>query len=171
MATDISLPSKDQVLVLLNKSNGTRLTFNNIEFGTPRPYVGSASNRNTELEVISLATGGYQETVTVRYKRINLSDFSLIKPPTFVMPDEGTVESVLKAFNELYGAALDSSDILGGLTVPTVPDGTTEPATFVLKASPTSYAYRGEIHITLLPEELDLADIILTVDLDGLNLN
>ena len=166
---DISMLSKDQVLSLINTHSGLSLTWDQVTFGEPVAATGETPTRNTELLVTGTPNSGYKGSTTVFYDRIDLVEFEALEEHTILQIEgEPTIEKILQAFNDLYGSNLQLDDLRDDHTIPVDVDGGVE---FVLRASATSYAYRGNATMTLQPADVDLAVAIDDPMLNGLDLN
>lgn len=166
---DISMLSKDQVLSLINQQASLSLTWDQVEFGEPVAATGEAPERNTELIINGIKNSGYAGTATIQYDRINLEEFlTLPQEPVIQVEGEPTIEKILDYFNELYGANLQLDDVRDDHELPATLD---EGVPFILRAAAGSYAYRGNVEMTLQPADIDLDIAIEDKMLDGLTLN
>jgi hypothetical protein len=170
---DISMLSKDQVLELLNMSvaaDGHVFTNANVEFGTPVAATGVDPVRNTELIITGIPNNGFKNQATIFYDRIDLAEFGTIPNivPVIQIVGEVTLEKIIDYFNTLYGSNLQADDIRGDEPLPTNIEGG---VSFFLRAAAGSYAYRGNIELTIQPADIDLDVAITEKYLNGLVLN
>lgn len=165
---DISMLSRDQVLALINQSSGLSLTWEQVEFGEPVAATGETPERNTELVITGIPNSGYRGTATIMYDRINLAEFKpLVTEAVLQVDGEPTIEKLLASFNELFGSNLELEDIRDDHSIPTaaeIEDG----LEFTLRAAAASYAYRGDVSLTIQPLDVDIDLAIEDKMLDGL---
>lgn len=167
--TDISLLGKDQVLALVNEQNPTlKLTYEKITFGEPVAASGEDPERNTELVITGIPGHGYKNSTTLKYNRINLADFETQMPSDVQIEGESSIQNILNGFNEFYGANLQLSDVRSDLVPPN--EITPEVQKFTLIASAGSYAYRGQVILSIKQADIDLEIAVTKKVLDGLTL-
>lgn len=168
--TDISQLSKDQVLALVNGQNlGVVLTQENVTFGEPVAASGEAPERNTELVLTGIPGKGFKNSTTILYDRIDLSEFELQIPSQIQVEGDITIQSILDGFNLFYGANLTTEDVRSDLSLPG--DLTSTPVRFVLIAAAGSYAYRGQVDISIQAADRDLDVAVVNKVLTGLELS
>jgi len=163
METDLSKSSADQLLFLINESiTAPDLTFSDITLGTPT--VGVA--KNTALVVSAVPNSGYSGSVEVQYDRLSLDGFEQYGPAEVIIPVNGTFDDVLDAFNALYGANLDYSDIPTGIDVSSA---NYAGVPFTINALTTSYAFQGSIDVVVRWPGVQLNTIIVDTHYTGLD--
>jgi hypothetical protein len=168
--SDISLLSKDQVLALVNEQNpGLNLTHEKVTFGDPVAASGENPERNTELVLTGIPGKGFKNTSTILYNRIDLAQFEVQIPSQIQVEGDVTIQSILDGFNLFYGANLQLNDVRSDLTLPG--DLTSTPEDFTLIAAAGSYAYRGQVVISIQMADQDLNAAITKKVLDGLTLS
>lgn len=167
----IGMKSVEQLLALLNDTNGLSLTLDDIQFSTPtvltpESQVGDDNPANTEVLIVAKPNRKPIGEVKVRYDRIDLADFSTLRDPTEIevmLPM--THARLLEAFNNHYGSALELDDI--DVTVD-IPEDIEEETFVELTASAGSLAYRGSILLTVIPGTIKLSNVIIVRALSGL---
>lgn len=168
--SDISLLSKDQVLALVNEKNPTlHLTFDKVTFGEPVAASGESPERNTELVMTGIPGKGFKNTATILYNRINLAEFEIQRPSAIQVEGDVTIQHILDGFNAFYGSNLQLNDVRSDLTLPG--ELTSTPQQFVLIAAAGSFAYRGQVSISIQQADQDLNTAVTTKVLDGLTLS
>lgn len=168
--SDISLLSKDQVLALVNEQNvGLNLTHEKVTFGEPVAASGEAPERNTELVLTGIPGKGFKNTATILYNRINLADFEIQMPSAVQVEGDVTIQHILDGFNAFYGANLQLNDVRPDMTLPG--DLTSTPQQFVMTAAAGSFAYRGQVTISIQQADQDLGVAVTKKVLDGLTLS
>lgn len=168
--SDISLLSKDQVLALVNEQNpGLNLTFEKVTFGEPVAASGEAPERDTELVLTGIPGKGFKNTATILYNRIDLAQFEVQVPSQIQVTGDVTLQNILDGFNEFYGANLQLDDVRNDITLPA--DLTSEPQQFTLIAAAKSFAYRGQVVLSVQAADQDLAVAVQKKVLDGLTLS
>jgi hypothetical protein len=167
--SDISLLSKDQVLALVNTKNPSlNLTFEKVTFGEPVAAGGENPERNTELVLTGIPGKGFKNTAKIEYNRINLAEFQVQIPSQIQVTGDVTIQHILDGFNAFYGANLQLNDVRSDLTLPG--DLTSEPQPFTLIAAAGSYAYRGQVILSIQAADQDLDVAVVNKVLDGLTL-
>lgn len=164
----IGMKSAEQLLALINDSNGLSLTFDDIYFELPVALIPEEQEdlANTEILVKSKPNRKQEGDVTVRYDRIDLAQFETLADPHGIPVDTPvTHASLLAAFNEFYGSALELVDID---QTTELPDNLDQEEVVVLRASAESLAYRGEIELLIESDGLNLATVITNKELSGL---
>jgi hypothetical protein len=162
------MKSAEQLLALINDSNGLSLTLDDISFELPVALVPEEQEdlANTEILVKSKPNRKQEGDVTVRYDRINLAEFETLADPHGIPVDTPlTHATLLAAFNEFYGSALELVDI--DLTTE-LPPNLDQDEVVTFKASAESLAYHGEIELLIESAGLDLAVVITNKNLNGL---
>lgn len=168
--TDISMLSKDQVLALVNTQNlGLNLTAEKVTFGVPTAASGEMPERNTELVLTGVPGKGFKNTATILYNRIDLAEFEVQIPSQIQVEGDVTIQSILDGFNAFYGANLQLDDVRSDLSLPA--DLTSTPESFTLIAAAGSFAYRGQVVISIQMADQDLNTAITKKVLDGLTLS
>lgn len=168
--SDISLLSKDQVLALINLRNpGLDLVHEQVTFGEPVAATGETPERDTELVLTGIPGKGFKNTATILYNRIDLAQFEVQIPSQIQVEGDVTIQAILDGFNAFYGANLHLEDVRSDLTLPG--DLTSEPEPFTLIAAAGSYAYRGQVVISIQAADVDLAVAVTNKVLDGLTLS
>lgn len=166
---DISMLSKDQVLTLINAEAGLSLTWDQVIFGVPTPTGSPEPSPNTELVIQGIHNGGYKNTATVFYNRIDLAELATLDD-AMILQIEGlpTLTKVLGSLNDLIGSNLQPDDVRDDHVVPTEIDGG---VLFTLHASDASYAYRDSVDVTIQPADIDINVAVADKLLNGLALN
>lgn len=168
--SDISLLSKDQVLALINEKNpGLNMTHEQVVFGEPVAATGEAPERDTELVLTGVPGKGFKNTATILYNRIDLAQFEVQIPSEIQIEGDATIQTILDGFNAFYGSNLQLTDVRSDLTLPA--DLTSTPEPFTLIAAAGSYAYRGQVVISIQAADVDLAIAVTNKTLDGLTLS
>lgn len=163
MATDLSLSSDNQVLNLIKSSNNDAdVSFSDVALGIPAPSEGE---KNTILTVSSIPNSRYTGSVDIEYDRLPLDGFLVYGPADLIIPPQGTLNNIVDGFNTLYGANLDYTDIPDNTDISSVDyDG----ATVTFTALSSSFAYIGDLAVSVKWESTQLSTIILVDMLDGL---
>lgn len=169
---DISMASKDQVLALINLEANLSLTWEQVEFGVPVVASGETPERNTELTITGIPNHGYKGTATIYYDRIDLEEFKNVTEKELILQIDGapTLEKIRDSFNTFFGSALSAEDLADDHVVPVEAD-IQDGYLFTLKAAAWSYAYRGDIEITIRPLDVDINLAITDKMMNGLVLN
>lgn len=171
MITDLSLSSEVQLLNLINSTNNINLTLSKITFNTPTPLVGDVDGKNTEVIVEAVPNKGFSGTVSVKYKRNNLSQLEMYNNGDTIdltLPKGSGLQEAVQSFNGLLGTNLEIGvDIDGSVAFPVVEDNQKE---YSLTALSTSLAYTGAIVIRVEMATVPLSSIITVDILQGLTL-
>lgn len=167
--SDMTLPSKEVLLALINSANGTSLATNQVTFGEPSVLELDPDGKTTSVTVTAVPGSGYKGFEVVRYDRVDLADVLSISgiSPSVVRSTETTVHELLPAINALYGINLSPEEVDDAPIAPFTGElNETVNVDVVVKA--TSLAYTGSMQVVLRSAEIALADIIVITALDGL---
>lgn len=147
MITDLTLPSDQQVLALLNNHllPFVGFTFDDITFQIP-VALAEGTVRNTSLDIVANNTSVYKGFTTIWYNRINLQRLSPGITAQMLEPEEYTKASILAMFNQLYETNLQEADIEDFV----IPDSQALERTFTMVAKPGSYAWIGSLDVEIL---------------------
>lgn len=163
----LNKPSKDLVLDLINRANtetlAQPLTFDDVDFSNPRAITDGLDGRNAEIDVSLKGSNSELDVVPVSYWRIALPE--LFMNDNALLPSISTptnVTELITALNNFHGLALTLDDVEDATF-----DNLELPMTITLKALPTSYAFTGEVDLTI-SRALDA--LIVNAELDGLKL-
>jgi hypothetical protein len=165
---NVSMLAKDQVLALINDENLLNLTFDSVSFGVPTAAPGEAPERDTELVIEGIPGKGYKGTTTLLYNRIPLQAFEDAVPSAIQVEGDITLQNILNGFNAFYGSNLQLDDIRNDLTMPA--ELTSTPQQWTMIAAAGSYAYRGQVVLSIQAADVDLAVAVTKPVLDGLTL-
>lgn len=163
MSTPISLnqPSREVILALINRDNGSSLTFEEVTFDPPVANP-PAWVRNTTVTVRALDGSSVTGTRDVYYDRLDLGVQFSRTIPVVVADYLNTTHDALPYINEAYNLQLSEEDIIEEFI-------TGNSHTF--KAAPTSYVWLGEVTFNILPvgddNDISLAEDIIQPVLDG----
>lgn len=132
------------VLDLLNTDNGTNFTFDDIVLHEPVPSVVPEGIRNTTLLVTPAAGSRLRNQQTVSYWRIDLD--RIVPAAERIIPAVGitSTEQIVSLINNKYGLAIDNSDVLFESI-----DTSVLPMQYTIVANQYSYAFIGELEVTL----------------------
>lgn len=167
MADNTLLPSAELVVALINRENSASLTTSLVSLGAPTVIV---TDKNTSVVVSAVPGSGYKGTQTVTYNRLDLDDIATTAglEPSFPKGDATIISQLIEEFNTLYGVNLVAGDDFVDGPLPTFTGTLGEEHTFELTAAAGSPAYIGTITITVVGNDIDLADVITITELDGL---
>jgi len=164
----ISLPD---LLVELNKANGTTFTTNDIAFANPQVVAGTwkakTTLKNTGVVVTAKAGSAYQGRANILYDRLPLSALDPAKLKGFQLAayQPAKIYDLLPWLKYWNGLQLTSDDINDGDLVDNG-DGT---KTAVISAKPGSYGWVGSVSILVKPGGASLNNVLTAPDLMGLN--
>lgn len=169
--SNYALDSATIVLDLINATNNTDITFNEVVFTQLIEGEGS----NTLLDVEAIAGKGYRGTAQIEYTRVNLNQIPNIGDEP-LESDATTVGGIIARINDLYYINLEASDVtVNGYDLSTDADtviidqpspGVAVPVTVTAKAG--SYVWMGSYAFDIIPVIIDLGDIWSSAPLDGL---
>lgn len=164
---DFSMTGKAQLLALINESAGLSLTDAQITFDFPLENT-TVEGANTEVKITGVHNGGFKGTTTIRYNRIDLSEFMNFSDDNVLQIEgEPTTLKILDAFNTNFRCQLLEDDLDLTFTVPVSVDGG---VAMTLVANTLSLAYRGTIDVLVQPADVELDTVILEPMMDGLYL-
>ena len=143
--TDISKPSDQQVVDLVNLDNSLSLVVSDLDIGIPKVNDNlQISTCNTVLK-LAKKLGAYG-VVDIYYDRIDMSEFNKIGTPNIKVSANPTLLDVLNAFNTFYSSniSINEIDLSTTLATPTINGNL-----MTVKISHKSLVYVGECVINL----------------------
>lgn len=166
MQIDIQKSAMDNVIDLINVTNGTNLTDAIIEIGAPVEWTDpeGQNTRNTELTVTAKPGSGYTGSVPVRFTRLDLANFPAAGTLEYTLTGTDTVGDILSAVATQLGV-LEEAVELDIVEVPTVDEG--ETVTINILATVGSLLYVGQAPVTVFPNTTDLNNEVTQSDLNG----
>ncbi|MNQ00177.1 hypothetical protein D3C85_128200 [compost metagenome] len=169
---DVSMLGKDQVIAMLNDDYPLlKFAADKITFGEPIAATGETPVKNTELVINGVPNKGFKGTTTVFYNRIDLAEFAAVPEVAegIILQIEGVVDiaSILAKFNETFGSQLELSDLRNDHVIPPQED-ILDGEDFIIYASATSFAYRGNVTVKIQPADIDIDVAITNKELNGL---
>lgn len=156
------------LLSLLEKENNLVLEASDYDFSTPTPATppeGSEASYNTTLTVTNNNPAApYIGSVDIFYNRLNLADLALLADIYVHAENTTTTHGLLPSLNRRYGLNLKEEDIVN---LDTIDLGNYREA--LLKATPSSLGWVGELKIGVVEGDLLLDDYLSQPQLGGLN--
>lgn len=143
--TDISKPSNQQVVDLVNLDNSLSLVVSDLDIGLPKVNDNlQVSTCNTVLKLAKKLDA--YGVVDIYYDRIDMSEFNKIGTPNIRVASNPTLLDVLNAFNIFYSSNISINEIDLSTTVVTP---TVSGNLMTIKISHKSLVYVGECIINL----------------------
>lgn len=156
----------DQILASIKSLNNVDLVKAEYTFGLPVAVEVDGAGTNTTVLITSKdLQSTYDGQVTVRYRRLNLSDLITLVPLSIKADLPTTTMQVAERLNQLYGLKFTEDDIV---STPVDLSGTDGAGTVTLVAKTTSLAWIGSVDVTLARGAIPIADRILVTNLPGL---
>ena len=143
--TDITKPSNQQVVDLVNFDNSLSLVVGDLDIGIPKANDNlQVSTCNTVLKLAKKLDA--YGVVDIYYDRIDMSEFNKIGTPNIKVTSNPTLLDVLNAFNIFYSSniSINEIDLSTILVTPTVGGNL-----MTIKISHKSLVYVGECVINL----------------------
>lgn len=177
MQINITKSASQNLMDLINSDNGTALTEAEISFGVPAEFDdgngGATNDRNSQVEVSAVEGGGYTDSVTIRYYRLDLDILKGALVLERTLSDTSTLTTVRDAMATTVGLIKEEVKLVDDqgadlAELPTIAEG--ETATVYLAALSDSYCYIGQTAVTLhpkAPEETPVGDEVTTTDASG----
>lgn len=155
MATiDLTKSPKEIIVDLINLDNGTTLTADSLLLGTPVP--SNNIRYNTSLVLTATSTLKAQGSVTIKYNRKNLQDFTIAPNNLkFELGSATTISDLVDAINAEYSINLTSDDYVDADLPTLVELGHYEEKTFTLSAKPISLIYVDEVDLIVFRPRVD----------------
>lgn len=156
---DGRLTGEDMLIQLINLTNETAVSRNDIQFEEP---AASAGPGNTQI-VAKPRGWGYTGQKTFDYDRITLEDyfFGISVVVHADLHALGTTYDLIPLINKKYRTQFRERDFqLAAIT------GTT----LLLEAAPTSYVWVGGVPVFITEDENDISDTFFRRYLDGLTM-
>ncbi len=107
---DLNKSSADLALLLVNKNNGTDLTYAVVGITGAIAIPDSISGKNTVATIHSLPDNIYYGNVAVKYDRLDITEI-IGNPVNYVNGPVFTIDEVIASINETYGLGLSSDEI------------------------------------------------------------
>ncbi len=176
MQINLSKTAAKNLIDLINQDNGTALTEAEITLGAPAAWDdgngGVDNDRNTEVVVSAVEGGGYTDSVSIRYYRLDVDTLKGALVLERQLTETSSLTSVRDAMATEVGLIEDQLHITDDMGValaelPTIAEG--ETATVYLTALDDSYTYIGTTPVTLHPYIADtpVGDEVTQTDLSG----
>ena len=162
----------NKLLAMVNRDNAaslpSSLTESQVAISVAAANTNAKVSRDTQVTLTAKPGAPYRNKVTVYYNRIDLAEFAAADgAPILQIAGVVDIASILAAFNEVYGSALELSDLRSDHVIPPQED-ILDGEDFILYASATSLAYRGNVTVHLQPADVDLDVAITEKNLNGL---
>src|ERR1700690_2609804 len=152
------------ILGAIQSLNGITLVANEYTYGLPTPVTEDAQGTNTSMLISALdSTTPYDGSVTIRYRRLPLSELLLLVPSTIQANGLVTTMDLALRLNQAYGTNFTTDDILLGPAVLT--DGV---GTVTLTAKDTSLGWIGSVTFTIAKGNYSIGTYALVTNLPGL---
>lgn len=166
MATDFTKLPLDIIVDLINSTNATSLTKANLTFGAVS--VLGSGNKNTGVTITAVAGSGYTGTRDLTYDRIDLATVPGSRSTEFALGTATMAVDIIPAINAAYQLNLQPEDYEND-ALPTF-DGATphDKKPFILRAKAGSYIFRNQVSLLIDGNDIDLATLITTTELNGL---
>lgn len=152
MLIDTSKKGAANLIDLINETNSTVLTDDDIALGVPAVFDDpeGTNDRNTEVVVSGKASSGFTGDVTVRYTRLDLANLPKAGGLQYTLTGSESVADMVTAIATKLDVA-ESAVELDVAEVPTVETGST--GTVNIKAIDDSLLYIGSTAVTVNPNE------------------
>lgn len=156
----------DQILASIKSLNNVDLVKAEYTFGLPVAVEVDGAGTNTTVLITSKdLQSTYDGQVTVRYRRLNLSDLTTLVPLSIKADLPTNTLQVAERLNQLYGLKFTADDIESTPVDLSATDGA---GTVTLVAKTTSLGWLGSVVVTLARGAIPIADRILVTNLPGL---
>lgn len=136
--------SKEIVIALINRDNGTTFTEAQVDFDTVT-VMPSSFARNTSVRVFAIPGGGFTPSEkTVYYNRLNLATQWENTVPVVMVNSPSNTADLLPAINNIYGL---------NITLDDVENNTFLTSPHKVKALPSSLVWNGEVDFIVVDDE------------------
>lgn len=158
MELDYSKSGVELMVGLINKTNGTIFTVNDLSFSGIGDYSDpDYPEKNTKIIATGTGTTRFTGPKEVYYRRLDLAvQFGGRNVDFAIKPTGSTFQGVLAQINDRFGLGLDATDVEWNL----VDELITEDTEATLTALINSYTYVGSTDITLTQQPVDNTIII-----------
>lgn len=134
-------------------------------FGAPVPVAVDASGTNTSMHIEAKGEpSAFAGEVTVRHIRLNLADLVVLVGDTVETNGITSTMALASKLNVIYGTHFTTDDIVD--TPVNLVDGAGQ---VLLEAKATSHGWIGQVTLNVVPGRFDLATIVTSTNLNGLN--
>jgi hypothetical protein len=167
MATDFTKAPLQILIDLINETNVTALTTQDVTFTAPS--VLGSGNKNTGVRITAVNGRGYTGQRDLTYDRVDLAAIPGARNKTFNIGSVTSAHGLIPALNAAYQLNLQPEDIEDD-AMPTF-DGSDplETEAFTLRAKTGSYIFRGSLELIIDGNDVDLATLITVTELNGLS--
>lgn len=156
----------DQILASIKSLNNVDLVKAEYTYGVPVAVELDAAGTNTTILITSKdLQSTYDGQVTVRYRRLKLSDLPILVPMSIKVNLPTNTMQVAERLNQLYGLKFTEDDIV---STPIDLSGTAGAGTVTLEAKSTSLAWVGTVDVNVARGAIPIGDSILVTNLPGL---
>jgi len=156
--------SAELVLDEINRKNAGQFVASDLVFRVPVP--ATEFDRNTTLLVDAHPDSKFSGTQQIWYSRVDLTEmFEAAQVGSVNLSMDGVTSTLdlLPELNQLYGLALDATDIRDEpIVIGSMPQA------LVIHVLPGSLAFIGQLAITLEDRRVDLGTVIVARMLNGL---
>lgn len=156
----------DSILASIKTLNNIDLVKAEYTFGEPVAVEEDAAGTNTTIQITSKdLQSTYDGQVTVRYRRLKLSDLPILIPMSIKVNLPTNTFQVAQRLNQLYGLKFTEDDIE---STPIDLSGTAGAGIVTLVAKSTSLGWLGSVNVTVARGAIPIGDTILVTNLPGL---
>jgi hypothetical protein len=156
----------DAILAAIKDQNGITLVESQYTFGTPTPYTDASGKTNTSLSItVNGNTSPYQGNTTVYYKRLNLSDLSVLLPLPIQAQGLVTVADFRNLLVTNFGLNFVAGDLNDSDPVSLDVNGA---GNITLTAQANSMGWIGTVTLPVIKGNFDLAQYVTTTTLPGI---
>lgn len=156
----------DSILASIKTLNNVDLVKAEYTYGVPVAVEEDGAGTNTTILITSKdLQSTYDGQVTVRYRRLKLSDLPILVPLSIKVNLPTNTFQVAQRLNQLYGLKFTEDDIE---STPIDLSGTAGVGTVTLVAKSTSLAWLGSVVVNVARGAIPIGDTILVTNLPGL---
>lgn len=156
----------DQILASIKTLNNVDLVKAEYTYGLPAVVEDDSAGTNTTILITSKdLQSTYDGQVTVRYRRLKLTDLPTLIPLTIKVNNPTTTMQVAERLNQLYGLKFTEDDIV---STPIDLSGTNGAGVVTLVAKANSLGWIGQVDVTVAQGAIPIGDKILVTNLPGL---
>jgi len=156
MTVPYDIPSREMLLALVNQDNNTSIPMDAVQFGNPALRFG---NYNTTVVMSPSTYSNLTGTRPLNYNRLDIEIFLGANPSIF-SNDIATSFDLAKAINEEYNLDIREDDIVNEAVIGNI---------HILRMHENSFAWYGDVLITILSDDVQLSSVIFTSHLSGLS--
>lgn len=145
MTQQLNKPSKEILVDLINRTNGSTLTAAGVTFSAPEDEIDQVGyNTTCKINLVAFPTAA--DAVRIFYNRLDFGAMFGQRYVAFTNSAYNSTDDLVPLINAAFGLGMTAADdiVVENFTVGTLPFNVT------IRAKPTSLVYKGQFTVTLV---------------------